>query len=482
MGKFQSPKSYRIARELGNLIQRLPGAYPFASLVYPWLATETSDTPNYTTAPDPTPAPPLSEESRVAEEIAELQRNRNFNDATYYRRLAELRGDQVRIAQQPARPRFTADFEREMRRNNTNTNPYGPNIRGPRPLRRDRCEPSMMDVDGASFSRPRPQPQPQRSNYAPARPCPSIIMQDSSFVIREQRERRARREGSIRVESTLLDPAAIEQAARDKEESDRIAAAHAQRMTEEFEKRVAAAEREKARLAEAARAEAARQAEAARLEEVRIAEEARKAREAAEAARLEEEARVAEEARKAQEAAELARQQAEREAEALRAAEAQRRAEEERARKAKDDFRARIQRESNAIRAEPDAIVRAFKIYEWKMQLVKTQSKELVDAGYVFDLSHLPWPMFEPTGTTATEVLDLNGGEPEEAIRAFVLHQQRPEGQGVVRKVLLKEVLRWHPDKMRLVMMPLVKAEDREQCDRLIQLTAGYLTTVYKTA
>ena len=95
---------------------------------------------------------------------------------------------------------------------------------------------------------------------------------------------------------------------------------------------------------------------------------------------------------------------------ALPRAEAQRRAEEERAHAARDAFISRLNQEAEAINAEVDVVVRAFKMYEWKLRLIKKETQALLDANLQWDISQLPWPIFKPHSAPA--LLKQNDDEP----------------------------------------------------------------------
>ncbi|KZV70127.1 hypothetical protein PENSPDRAFT_734934 [Peniophora sp. CONT] len=536
--KWPNPKSYHIAR-MGNFIKHMPGI-SFTYIPYAWLARDPNDTLNYDPAPDqadiPSASVPLVDRAAAIDlELEELNRHQFFDHHIFLKHRSDLLAEKSRIAEEASLPRFTADIQREMRRDNS---PYGPNIRGPRPLRRGgampygsamdidtsfRREPSIMNVDGPSFYTPQ-RPQPQRHTYAPTRRGPSVIMEDTSFCRRARAEdarraRKARGEPSIRIEpGKEVDPAVAAQAARDAEETQRIDAEHARRMNEAIQQRIAEEQEAKrvraeaARVAEAARlAEKARLAEQARLaklEQDRIAEEKARQERAEKAARhaaAERDAAVKRKAAKEQ-AQRLAREKAARaQAEADRggwakraaAAQAKLRAEkqalaeqqrlaeekrtreaEERARAADNGLRARIQRECIAINAERNATIRTYNLYQYKFDLIKEHFEELVAAGIKLDITELPWPIFNPENARTV----LNGDEALKAISAFFLDKRRPGRQSkAARRIAAVELKNWHPDKMDLAITSIVNSDQVEECRDLLNIVGGCLNVLYQT-
>ncbi|KIP06279.1 hypothetical protein PHLGIDRAFT_128351 [Phlebiopsis gigantea 11061_1 CR5-6] len=163
---------------------------------------------------------------------------------------------------------------------------------------------------------------------------------------------------------------------------------------------------------------------------------------------------------------------------ALQDAERRAAASEERARKAVAEAarmrweaegveRARREREAECVRGQ-------FIVYERKWEVLRGEPQTA--AGVRF--CEFPWPVLARNGT----VVSLSAIT-RDAVRAFVLHNLRPAE--VMSKSpkdrVLAEMLRFHPDKFKVLGLPKIAAEDRETASKAGDIIILALTELLAT-
>ncbi|KAI6158087.1 hypothetical protein BKA82DRAFT_131829 [Pisolithus tinctorius] len=190
-------------------------------------------------------------------------------------------------------------------------------------------------------------------------------------------------------------------------------------------------------------------------ERVRVEEARRRAREDRE--KLEEQQRKAREARE--------REAREREARGREAREREAREREAREREARQPR----ERAEAAHRAEenPRALQQLFALYEAKWAELKTNH-----ALSSIDVRELPWPSLVLKHFTVQEIT-------REDVLTFVFHPLRPCPMQKSAKDRVKvEVLRFHPDKFNVLVLPKVREDHRAVAQELAGAAVRALTTI----
>ena len=180
--------------------------------------------------------------------------------------------------------------------------------------------------------------------------------------------------------------------------------------------------------------------------------------EAERARRLEEGRREAEAARRRAQDAAFARMLEE---DQRKAKEAHRRAmEEQQEREAKERDRRERERRERPAESVPSSLAQQLRTYEQKWEELRKNG--IADEQLWF--CHVPWPVFED----ARRVDDVT----QERVLAFVLHgRKKGEEQA---KAVRSEMLRWHPDKFNVKVLPKVIEGDREA----VREAAGHVARI----
>lgn len=252
-----------------------------------------------------------------------------------------------------------------------------------------------------------------------------------------------------------------EQAKKDAERQEELRIIR--KMREEKEKK--RQEEERVRVEEARRR--------AREDREKLEEQQRKAREAREREAREREARGREarerEAREREAREREARQREAREREAREHEARERGAREREAKERQARERKARERAEAAHRAEenPRALQQLFALYEAKWAELKTNH-----ALSSIDVRELPWPSLVLKHFTVQEIT-------REDVLTFVFHPLRPCPMQKSAKDRVKvEVLRFHPDKFNVLVLPKVREDHRAVAQELAGAAVRALTTI----